>query len=430
MTEVTGRQDTGLLPIYIRAETEELPVSLATTYSAKRILRRDPTVALGRAFSVAPILTSVWSIQAEEDIPKEVTRFIRRNVLPWRLRYLVHGLFSMIDYGWAPYEVVYGYSVGTRKVELVKLKPLLQDITSILIRTDTGAFDGFIQDNEIIVGLPNALLLSGGVEGTMWYGNSLLDNVTGTQTTWTDANDGARRYDLKIAGSHFVVYYPPGNCLDEAGAEVPNSERASQILEALESSGSIAVPTTILEHVEELNREQQAPYEWKIEILEDKGGRQVSFTARLKYLDTLKIRGLLMPERSMMEGSHGTLAEASAHIDLALTHMDFVHLYVTEVLSLSVVDTLLAANWGSEFAGKVWIVPASLVDARRVYLERVFLEMLSGDKGVAVADYIDGDTLKDLIGVPKSDVVTEDKKTEGDKNGRVEKESENGSGDS
>ncbi len=416
--EKTGKQVPGASVIASLGSIEETTKSSPLSYSAIRIIRKDPTVALGRAFSVAPILNAEWSVEAEEGVPDEQIRFIRKQVNAIRLNFLEHALYGGVDFGWSPFELVFG--LDKEKIVLKKLKPLLQDITTILTETNTGAFAGFKQDT-LVLPTSQSLLVSFRVEGTLWYGNSLLDNIADTYYRWVDANDGAKRYDLKLAGSMFIVHYPPGNSLDKNDVEKDNATLAQEILAALESSGSIAIPSTILERLAELNKEARDVFEWRIEILEDGGGRQPFFIVRLKYLDTLKIRGMIMPERTMTEGSHGTLAEASAHLDLSLTYMDFLHAYVLAILNEQLVNRLLVLNYGKDAEGSVWVVHSSLVDAKRVYLEKVYITLLSRMSGDAELDTIDRDTLKDLVGVPKSDLITKTGIGEG-KSNKTEKE--------
>lgn len=422
--EKTDRQDIGSAVVMITGKAEELiPAATTITYAMKRDMRKDPTIALGRSFSVAPILTSEWSIQSEEDVPEERIKFIRKEILPWRLRILNHALFGGIDFGWTPFELI--FKNQGRLIHLDNVKHLLPDLTRILV-SKRGKFKGFKQTNKIgqiqLIRGDSALLISFRVEGTMWYGEALLNNAYVAYTSWNEANSGAARYDKKIAGSHFVVYYPPGSCLDADGDEVENHLMAKEILLALESSGSVAVPTTILEHIEELDEKAQSPFGWRIEILEDRVGRQASFVARLKYLDTLKIRGLIMPERSMMEGSHGTLAEASAHIDLALTNMDFMHMWITETINRKIVDVLLRVNWGMKAVGSVWLVPSSLVSEKRVYLQRVYLALLARGDNLTEPQKIDLDAVKDLLGIPKASPLTETGKGPGKSDKTVVKE--------
>jgi hypothetical protein len=380
-----------------------LSSNLSVSYETRRIIRKDPTIALARSFSIGPIFSSEWSIRGKKGADEEWVSFIEEQISGWRLLFLNHALYSGIDFGWAPFEVVYGIKEG--RFVLKKLKPLLQDITEIKVEEKTGSFVGYEQkkDDGSIVFLKSekALHVAFRVEGTMWHGQALLDNIVKTYNSWIDADNGAKRYDKKVAGTKHIIYYPPGDCLDENGQTVDNGEMAKRILNTLEASGNIAVPNNVLEHLEGLNASQLEPYRWRIELLEDKKGKQPTFISRLKYLDVLKARGLMMPERSLLEGEHGTLSEASAHIDLALTNMDIVHTLAVEALNKQVVDTLLKQNFGEKAIGKVRIFPASLVDERLVYLQKVYLAMISESDNDEEIRGIDTVAMKELLGVPK-----------------------------
>ena len=76
------------------------------------------------------------------------------------------------------------------------------------------------------------------VEGSLWYGVPLLENIRETYYQWCDANDGAARYDRKVAGGRLVVHYPLGQSPDGNGVLRDNSVLAEEILHTLQSSGS------------------------------------------------------------------------------------------------------------------------------------------------------------------------------------------------
>lgn len=402
MKETTGKQTIKATVVGL-SNGGILSSNLSVSYETRRIIRKDPTIALARSFSIGPIFSSEWSIRGKKGADEEWVSFIEEQISGWRLLFLNHALYSGIDFGWAPFEVVYGIKEG--RFVLKKLKPLLQDITEIKVEEKTGSFVGYEQkkDDGSIVFLKSekALHVAFRVEGTMWHGQALLDNIVKTYNSWIDADNGAKRYDKKVAGTKHIIYYPPGDCLDENGQTVDNGEMAKRILNTLEASGNIAVPNNVLEHLEGLNASQLEPYRWRIELLEDKKGKQPTFISRLKYLDVLKARGLMMPERSLLEGEHGTLSEASAHIDLALTNMDIVHTLAVEALNKQVVDTLLKQNFGEKAIGKVRIFPASLVDERLVYLQKVYLAMISESDNDEEIRGIDTVAMKELLGVPK-----------------------------
>ena len=110
---------------------------------------------------------------------------------------------------------------------------------------------------------------------------------------------GARRYDRKIAGATVVVHYPKGSSYDEHGVLTPNPELAKRLAHKLESSGAVAIPRDVAQLLETAGLESPG---WKIELLSDGGSLQSGFTGRLEYLDKLKVRGILAPERTVLEG--------------------------------------------------------------------------------------------------------------------------------
>lgn len=381
--------------------------TLPASYDTYRTLKKDPTVSLARQFSMAPILAGAWSVEADDEIEedevlgKEMKKFIADQLLPLRPRLMETALGGGIDYGWQAYEKVYEEKEGM--IILKRLKPLIPDMTFILVDDATGAFKGFRQfpKDRTYFDMPveKCLLIPFRVEGTDWYGQSLLENIRTIQTKWTDADAGAARYDRKIAGSHFVVYYPPGKSL-YAGVSTDNAVIAKDILGALESSGGVSVPRSIAEFMDQADKEG---LQWKIEILEDAGGRQPTFVDRLKYLDALKCRGLHLPERAILEGEFGTKAESGEQKDLAVVNMELMSDYITTMINWHVVDHLLAVNYGEALRGKVYLVSSPIADKSLAYLREVYKSYLANPSGFAIeAQNIDTNSLKDKLDIPKS----------------------------
>ena len=215
-----------------------------------------------------------------------------------------------------------------------------------------------------------------------------------------EADEGARRYDRKIAGATVVVHYPKGSSYDERGVLTPNPELAKRLAHKLESSGAVAIPRDVAQLLETAGLESPG---WKIELLSDGGSLQSGFTGRLEYLDKLKVRGILAPERTVLEGQHGTLAEAEAHADVALTQADLTHQYVVDQLNLQVVDSLLALNFGQHARGAVQVVPAPIVDAKRSFYRDLYKTLLANPNfQTHELSALDLDALKDTLGLPKS----------------------------
>lgn len=360
-------------------------------YKKVREMRRDPTISLVRQLIMAPVLASAWSFVETEDAPEGAVDYIRDNMNELKFEVLRTSLMGCVDFGWQGYEKV--FKVGNDgQTYIHKLKPLLQDITEIRIDEDNGSYNGLKQDQIILEG-PETLAVAFDIEGTDWYGYPTMKIVEKAYDWWNDANESATRYDTKVAGSHWVVHYPMGES-EYNGETVSNATIAKNILNTLEASGRIMVPQVFQEFID-----GQPIDSWKIELIEAAGGS--SFSDRLAYLDTLKVRAFGFPERSILEGQFGTKAEAGEHGDFAITNLELRHLTLVNFYNKHCVDHLLRLNWGPDFEGTVKIVPSALADEEKAYLKSLYQSIITNPEGfLQEIDQIDLPAIRDRLGIP------------------------------
>ena len=399
----------------VTAGISELAESKAATYADYRQVRAHATVALARKLSVALVVAGNWSIESDDGVDEDRVRFIREQIMPIREPLLQKALEDRIDYGWSAFEEIfhviqYGEWEGYNGIR--KLKHLLIDKTTILIDGDTGQFAGFKQPpkarggSDVVLQPEECLLMSFDIEGDNLYGRPLLENVRNIWQDWCETNKGARRYDRKMAGSRFVVYYPKGTT-PYNGEETPNYKIAKQLLNTLESSGGIAIPSNIDNEVDRLNG-KAGREAWSIDILEDGESRQPGFIERLDYLDKLIVRGLLFPERAILEGKYGTKADSGEHADFAIANMDLLHRHCTRLVNWYLVDRLLALNYGEDARGTIRAVASELSDDTIAWMRKVYEKILGNTEGFS-AEFatIDTDALKDELGIPKGEEVAD-----------------------
>lgn len=377
-----------------------------TFYAKVREMRKDPTVALARALSIAPILAAQWSYEQENDAPVGAQEFISRMLAPLRFHILRSSFFGCIDFGWQAYEKIFEIREDGM-CYLRKLKPLLQDITDILVDVDTGAFIGVKQEEfhhpsrpqGVALSVDKCLLLNIDVEGSNWYGESVMSIVEGPYDSHVKSNAGSERYDQKLAGSHWVIHYPQGQSkIDGSGEEVDNFIIAKRIIARLESSGAIAVPRQIAQHLDSMN--ESSPDSWKIELINDPGGQQ-TFMERMRYLDALKCRAFGLPERAVIEGQFGTKAEAEAHADIAILNMEARHMLIAQQINWHLVNQLLRYNYGPQAENKVYIQPAAIADLEKSWLRDLYTKIISDPNGfLTELDGIDLEALRDRVGIP------------------------------
>lgn len=377
------------------------------TYDTYRELRKDPTIALARALVTATAVAGKWSIHAEEDVDDSITSYLFDTMNIIRKQAYRQALEGTIDFGWIGFEKVFGVKEG--KIQIRKLKPLYHEMTSILVDENTGDFLGLRQTHpqsyEVNLDKSKALLCNRAVEGTNFYGTPLLENVRKSCLTYDIVDEGATKYDRQIAGSHFIVYYPDGTSFFN-GRETNNYEIALNLLKALESSGSITVPRSVVEFIDKIDPSQVG---WHIEVLEDSGGgKQPQFIERLRYLDVLKVRGMMLPERAVLEGEHGTKAEAGEHGDLFMSNVFQFAEQITDQFNEQVIHQIIALNFGEEYIGKVYIKSSPLVDAAINNLRELYRLTLGNPQGfLQESRTIDFDAIKDQLGIPKADDITD-----------------------
>jgi len=393
--EQTGPQVVGISKLY----DERLPNLGLSDYKVWRLMRKDPTITLARQLCVAPVLAAPWSVEHTKDAPEGAVELVTESMMPLRIHLVRSGLLGCIDFGWQGYEKILGLD-SQKAVYLRKLKPLIQDTTDILVDPDTGAYDGLRQrvPEEIDLRVDETLLLNIDVEGTYWYGQSLMEIARTPYDRWEDIDKAATRYDNKIAGTHWLVHYPAGTS-NYDGVELDNYEIAKKILASLESSGGIVVPRQLERLTDDLTRD--AADAWVIELLTDSGAGSTAYESRQKYLDALKVRAFGLPERAVLEGEFGTKAEAEAHADLAILNMELRHVLVCQQINWHVVNQLLRLNYGPATDNSVYIEPAPIADLALGFLRELFTALIGTPEGfLELTEKIDLEALQDRLGVP------------------------------
>lgn len=378
-------------------------------------MRRDPTISLVRALSLAPFFAAEWTTEETVEIDPEAVAFINGELQAVKLQLLHDLVLGTVDWGWQAFEIIREVretEIGPL-IGISKLKPLLQNITSILVDEDNGDFIGvrqinMVSGNEVDIDKKDLLYHAINVEGTDWYGEPTMLSAFEPWRNWEEINKSAHRYDAKIAGSHWLVYYPIGTSLYN-GQSVDNAEIARDILNKLQSSGTMAIPQDVSQIVDDFNAAVNSQTTgWRIELLTDSGAGATAFTDRQKYMDVLKVRAFGFPERSILEGQFGTKAEAGEHGDFAISVAEMRHQMIGLAINKQIVNQLVRLNIGVEFEGKIKLVISPLVDAARAALSEIYKSILENQEiGVDEMRNVDVAALRDLMRIPSVSEPTE-----------------------
>jgi tetratricopeptide (TPR) repeat protein len=198
-----------------------------------------------------------------------------------------------------------------------------------------------------------------------------------------------------------LLHYPSlGQGIDQNGAKLDNVYLAQWILDKLKAASGVAIGDVPSELAPGQDPNQTA---WRLEVQGSAGGQQQGFVDRLRYLDSLKVRGMLLPERAILEGQHGTLAESQSQGDLALLQAELVHHHLTREINRQAVDPVLEANWGPAYRGKVRLEAAPLTDANQGFLRQLVTQVLSDPKDFAdLFHRADWPAIFDAVGLPQT----------------------------
>ena len=373
-------------------------------------LLRDPTIALARCLMVAPITLVPIIVKVDPDAPEGAEELIQEQIIDRKDVWMKLALEGCIDFGWTAFENVYEFNREKQVCELKKQKQLLHEITWLRANPYTGDFAGIMQDN-IITGRRVYLdqnkiqLFNFDQRGSNWYGNSILDNAVLPSRRWYEIEEMAVGYMRKIGGAHWVIKYPVGttNC---NGVNKDNAEIAQELLKNLEANGAIAIPQDL--ELYRFTQESGQAQQWVVENMTDSGATSASYADTLRYYDTLKVRGMMLPERMILEGEFGTKAEAVAHSEAAVAGMEMRYRGIVRDMDAQTKRQLLALNFGEKYRDCVRLTPAEITRDDKQFMKEIYNSLLgNSDVGHVVASGVDIEQLQQLLAIPKNEKQAE-----------------------
>lgn len=380
----------------------------ACDYQTYRKMSRDPTLALARAMAKLPILGASHSFEADDGVPDQVVETVQKAVDGiWGD--LVEVLLWALEYGWKSGELIWENTAAG--LVPVRFKPLAVDTTCILVDADTGSYLG-VRQGDADLRWGKSVYFGNEVEDQNYYGVSRHENVRQlVWGPWQDLMTKLHTYFAKGAGVIPIVRYPIGEGADESGANDDNFKRARDISENLSAARGICYPTEISNAMIDAAikgakiDDMQA---WTIDFLEARAGHGDEFLGSARYLDSLKMRGWLVPERAGIEGQNGTKAEAEVHGDVGVGVAEQTHQAICRAVSRQVVDPILVYNFGPQMRGKVRIVAAPMVDDARALVRDIVKSVLTNPAAIDVLlSSTDFDAMLDQTGIPKGEQVVD-----------------------
>ena len=371
------------------------------TYRTYRKMRENPTIALARIVATAPIRTAEWTLEADDGVPEEQTKFIQQNLTSlWHN--LINDTLLALDYGFSAGELIYDTSEG--QTVLARVKPLAVDKTTILT-DDHGNFTG-LKNAKVELDEDESFLYSYDTEAGNLYGRPRHENIrTTAYLEWCDIQKKRAKYFKKSAGAVPQVHYPDGEGKDAGGAVIPNYRTAVQLVKALQDGDGIAVPRILAPWVEEVARDGKTPADveaWRLDFLESKSQHGAEFTDAMKHCESLMLRGWLVPERAAVEAqTAGSRADSGTAADFAMMTCDVMLQDLVQTFNQQIVNPLLVYNYGDKAKGTVRIKRAGVVPALQAFYRSLVTATLGQPANIQLMlKLVDMNSLVSAAGLP------------------------------
>lgn len=294
-----------------------------------RQMRRDPMIAFALQFVKLPLVRAPWFIECEDArIAQFMTEALRliyeRLMLQFSLKY-DYGYQAIIkNFTSEPVDWVYSDAkssdANTKPVWSGTADPVLwKPFTSVPPEqvypewTKSGEFDGFTRsftavpgaaqrtpDKKGYVDVAHALWITnekdsrhGSIWGyprigysyrywwSYWYGWALRD-----------------RYMERMSDPAVIVRYPNDRIIDNETGEVLNLRAVAEMLgEDIRAGCTVTLPSDV---IKDADGKPSQMLEWNISYLEHSGKTPAEFQQLFDYLDIMKLRSCLVPERALI----------------------------------------------------------------------------------------------------------------------------------
>lgn len=373
------------------------PAPSDTPQTYKR-MRAHPTLFLARTAINSPILAADDpTIDAE--LPEKVTEAVDRLIHDYYWPYVNHAL-TAIDFGFAGFEKVWS---GTgRDMRIVKVKPLSPTKTEPVADDSTGEFVGIKQGNTILPPAASAWYTNDSLAGDLW-GTSRLFGLRNVWQWWHDAMQQTGNYLNKIAGVVPIIEYPSGESQMQTGGTISNFEVATRLARGLAGGKAVVMPNTLADYMKDFARAGIKPNEikaWTIQFLEAKGDHSSGMLEVARQLDKYLLRGYAVPERAVTEGTHGTLAEADSHGNIAFLSAQQSADTITDSFVDQVVRHEILFRFGEDAAKAVVLRAPAVIDETRAYLGSIIDKLIAGAGLELIAPMLDLRNILERRGLP------------------------------
>lgn len=386
-----------------------VPSKGAGTFKEYRRMRNSPTIALAIAVATSAIRSSEWSFESDEGVEDWMVKFASDTILPLRSELVRQGAFSL-HYG---FQEVYTPLTMNKDGLFVPefLRPILpEDVKSIEVDERSLKVTGITPTKGDPIDASDLIHFVHDSEGGNPFGRSRHENIR--EFAWEPWKNKSKRvadYCLKQASLIPIVEHPLGVSQLE-GVATDNSEIAQRILDYIPIGKGVRLPKILAPYAEQMIKNGAKPEEvmaWTIKFVECASGFGAEALELLKHDEALQMRGWLVPERTAIEGSNGTKAEAGEHANIMLETAQVDAEGIAQAVNDQLLQRLNVLNFGQSMKGKIRLKAAPINKERRAMLARIVEAFLTNPANYEVATSVfDLDGGMSELDLPKLRSVT------------------------
>ena len=362
-------------------------------------MRRYPTICLAWMTVATPILAGTQTIEIAEwaqrkfgdDTMSEMRAAAEQYIAPIIKKAMTAALDYGLHFGFALQEIIWERTDDKLTIPS-DIVPVLPG-EGMIYRDIYRRFSGFRVYQEERDARYGFLFVN-----QPWidpiFGYSRNENARVPWWRAMQSANNADRTEKKASGTQIGFGFPMGQTwTDDDGNPLMPADVVQQIFNGAIQGKSFTYPKVPFRMQDVMKNPalwDMSTIDWKTIDWGNMGPAIEAHLARKRELDVDMFRGWYRPERSAMEGVHGTLAEAQQHGEAAITDSELIHSEYCSQFDAQVTNRWLVTNFGKEFAGSIFNRASPLTDPVMSFMRNVANTLVSsyGASGPAAADML------------------------------------------
>src|SRR3990167_3704341 len=300
-------------------------------------MRTHPTISFALDFVKAPIQTVNWQIKCDDEEKKKI---IYNNINSlWNE--LIYDMLFAYDFGFSAFEKVWDIDNSTGLYfykKLLNVHPKTIKIST----TEDGSYNGFEQEAELGLGKSvyvkpdKSFIFTYKKEFGNYYGIPRTRPAYMAWYIFKYVIEFTNMYYEKF-GEPTVVGYAPQGSSNREGELIDNMKIMEEIMNSIQNNTSVVLPHMV---------GKDGLRQFSLELLEAKRAG-ADYLQYLKYLDSLMMRAIILPDIAYSTEEKGSQSSFSERVALFAEINDALLKQIKYHIDKYIINPLIEINWGN-----------------------------------------------------------------------------------